>query len=96
VLVLSENISPPAIGGLLIIDQKPVVPDVAVKLTVSPPQERIWSGPAKAAKQGLPEVSKATVVGCNWIWQPVVLSKPLKMALVVATQILHLFHLLFH
>jgi hypothetical protein len=23
------------------IDQKPVVPDVAVKLTVSPPQERI-------------------------------------------------------
>jgi hypothetical protein len=65
-------------GGLFIIDQKPVVPDVAVKLTVLHPQERIWSGPAKAAKQGLPEVSKATVVGSViGIW-PVELSKPLK------------------
>ena len=61
VLVLLENISPPPAGPLTI-DHEPVVPEVAAKLMISLPQETIWSGPAKAVKQGLPELSKAIVI----------------------------------
>jgi hypothetical protein len=42
---------------------KPVVPDVAVKLTVSPPQEIIWSGPSKNQNKGFPKGIQSTVVG---------------------------------
>jgi hypothetical protein len=65
------------------IDHKPVVPDVAVVNSFS--TRKNWSGPAKAVKQGFLKYLKLLLWICVWNLAPVELSKPLKMALVVAT-----------
>jgi hypothetical protein len=59
------------LGGLLIIDQKPVVPDVAVKLTVLHRRKEFDQDQPKLQNKGFLKYLKATVGSVIGIWQPV-------------------------